>query len=448
MNQLTESGVENIHEALASAAPSTPRQININVKTSGAYRGLLKQTNAKVVLISKDEREFRLDEPAYLRRLEVHGDSIDKIMSGFSVGLIAVNGEVVPLTPSVISVKGGGGKYVRFMATSICIGLVVRSTLPYRGLRILRMDFIGYTFDQLESIASSVSETIDLVQDLNSYVQERQASASEAIESKSKMDLQIKELQDSVSNLESAKSDLDAEIGAARKIVAQETQKKGVLVAESAIARQSLEATKNNQAQLEQTVGALNKEVADRRDELQRLANDRSLISDEYRDYVAEGKQQSRVYEWFLYFSIAVIALCAWQLYGGAARILEADVNGYEELLTLALQRAPFAAALALIVTVAWKLGSVFVSRIMTIHAQRLALARLLVIAKDTVYSSTAGLDLTDEQKFRERIRLKLAMLKGHLTSELGTEFDYPVRNEASTNASEVREDVQEGKAQ
>ena len=86
----------------------------------------------------------------------------------------------------------------------------------------------------------------------------------------------------------------------------------------------------------------------------------------------------------------------------------------------------------------------------MVIHSQRLGLARLLVVAKDTVYSSMDGLNIPDERKFRERIKLKLQMLRSHLTSELGRDFEYePHKNDASqktpNHQTSITQDAEDG---
>ncbi|MCR8935654.1 hypothetical protein [Pseudomonas sp. S11A4] len=51
---------------------------------------------------------------------------------------------------------------------------------------------------------------------------------------------------------------------------------------------------KNNTEQLTQQAENLNKNIADLKTQLQKLTNDRNLISDEYGPYVEEGKSQSK----------------------------------------------------------------------------------------------------------------------------------------------------------
>lgn len=226
------------------------------------------------------------------------------------------------------------------------------------------------------------------------------------------------------------------------KVAADDLEK---VKATLALSQEALAATENNSAQLKEEIVSSNKEIVRRREELQVLINDRNLISDEYRDYVSEGKGQAKNYMLLLVIPLLVIGFCSWQLYQGALRILQLQPSGVEQVLSMSLQRIPFAAAIAFVVAVCWKIISLLIGRIMAIHGQRLALARLLVIAKDTIAASSAGLDLSDDQKFREHMGLKLQMLKAHMTSDLGRDFEYvPTVAETSGKAEGAEDDGQE----
>ncbi|WP_372176913.1 hypothetical protein ACCQ23_15615 [Xanthomonas axonopodis pv. phyllanthi] len=53
--------------------------------------------------------------------------------------------------------------------------------------------------------------------------------------------------------------------------------------------------------------------------------------------------------------------------------------------------------------------------KVIAIHGERLALAKLLVIARDTVHTSSRGLDISDDEVFHERVKLKMELLRQHL---------------------------------
>lgn len=181
----------------------------------------------------------------------------------------------------------------------------------------------------------------------------------------------------------------------------------------------------NNIAQLTEQSADINRRIAQENAELIRLTNDRSLISDEYRDYVKEGKAQSKVYGWLAVIPMLVIVFSVVQVYVGASSILSSTYEGLSELLSAFAQRIPFTLVLGAVIFYSWILISKLFGRIFEIHNDRLTLARLLIIAKDTVFSSAQGLDVSDEVKLRERSILKIQLLKGHLSRDLGSEFEY-----------------------
>lgn len=435
MQTFSEEEFQSVGETLRKSAPEGLRILNGYVRTIGSYRPLLKADNAKTVAISKEVREFSLKEPCYLTRIDVLGGDVSLISSWLSLTAIKLDGSRTELKGRAFSFANTDG--TKTPATIFDVEFVVKaveakSKRTYWALKAQQVRVIGYALSQLDEAAGKVAAMQRIVSALDTFVEKRKSDVRSASEKKDALEAEIETLQESVSEFRSEMEELEESTATIKQsndaeLLRQEGIDRAVLEANS-----RLELANNNEVTLRETVNTLNKDIARNKNELDKLLNDRNLISDEYKDYVAEGKKQSLVYQLFVALLIAVIWLCAWQLYTGAQRILASDVSETKELMALVLQRAPFAAALSFIVTVAWKLAAMFVSRIMTIHAQRLALARLLVIAKDTVYSSTAGLEVTDQQKFRERIRLKLVMLRAHLTSELGKDFEYSTGVEES----------------
>ena len=445
MQEFSEEEFQSVAETLRKSAPEGVRVLNTFVRTIGPYRPLLKADNAKSVAISKEAREFSLKEPCYLTRIDIIGGDVSLISSWLSLVAVKLDGSRTELKARSYTFTNADG--TKTPATIFDVDCVVRavearSKRTYWALKAQHVRVIGYALSQLEEAAGRVASTQKAFASLDAFVEKRKSEVRAASERKDALEGEIEILQETASELRSDIEKLEANTVISKEsndaeLLRQEGIDRAVLEANS-----RLELVNNNEVTLRETVNSLNRDIVKNKNELDKLLNDRNLISDEYKDYVAEGKQQSLVYQVFVLFLIGVIGLCAWQLYTGAQRILASDVSETKELLALILQRAPFAAALSFIVAVAWKLAAMFVSRIMTIHAQRLALARLLVIAKDTVYSSTAGLEVTDQQKFRERIRLKLVMLRAHLTSELGKDFEYLAAPEDPAKNDEPGESV------
>ncbi|OWQ49579.1 hypothetical protein CEE60_19370 [Stenotrophomonas maltophilia] len=110
---------------------------------------------------------------------------------------------------------------------------------------------------------------------------------------------------------------------------------------------------------------------------------------------------------------MAAVAL-GFLLYGGwtfAKLIVATPTQAYAYF----IQRLPYTAATVAIVGMLLELLRQIVKKVMKIHEDRLALARLLVIARDATYASAADLEMSEEQIFAERMKVKMVLLKAHL---------------------------------
>ena len=426
--RLTDEQFDDLGGALKAQQPPLPSLVNSFVDADGAYARLFKPVNTKPVLISKDTREFRLEEPLYVRRVEIFSQDYGKVNQGLSITVEMVNGEIKELRPAIkvkTAAEGSKTNFVQYVVKGFVTRVVVKSKLAYRKLTINKIDVVGYTLSQLELASKKIELTVDTIYAADAFVAEKkkavdiEASKKTALEGEiaafeAKKNAAEQGAQEAATSLENVQNQLGTAVGALEKTSAN-----------LRVAQDALIATQNNDAQLKEQIAGANREIVKKKEELQTLVNDRNLISDEYRDYVTEGKRQALAYISLLVIPLLVIGFCSWQLYQGALRILQLQATNPEQVLSMSLQRIPFAAAIAFVVAVCWKVMSLLIGRIMAIHGQRLALARLLVIAKDTVAASSAGLNISDAEKFRERMILKLQMLKGHLTSELGRDFEY-----------------------
>ncbi len=441
MASLTDEEFSSAATSLESVRPNRPRSINSNIKISGAYRNLLKAAPVKLVSISKEEKAFHVASPAYIHRFSVFGPDLTALKNNLAVEAVLLDGSKLPLTPksrSVVAPSGGAEECVEYSVKKICTSLVVRSVRPFLRLKAARVDVVGYTFEQGQVLAKKIEKTLEISDQLSEYVSSKQEIVRELTDRRSELTAEVEDIEAELEDLQKQSSEQSEALESVKSQVTLAQDEKARLSEALASANSSLEAAKNNETQLSATVKSLNKEISAQRAELARLENDRSLISDEFVDYVKEGKRQTFWYILILACVMGVLLFGVLQLYWGAERILRSDVVNFESLAVLSLQRFPFALALALVITVCWRLSSALIKRIIDIHSQRLVLARLLVIAKDTVYSSTSGLEVSDSIRFSERIKLKMAMLKAHLVSELGPNFTYPERDPEDAGRDEI----------
>lgn len=176
----------------------------------------------------------------------------------------------------------------------------------------------------------------------------------------------------------------------------------------------------NNTEQLDKKTQALNVEIADRQRELSIIVNDRNLISDEYKDYVREGKNQSRIYGLYLVASLAIAITALSLLYTGAKDLLVQPFTDAQGVFASFILRLPFAAVMSGTLLASLALARFMFRRILSINEERLTLAKLLILAKETVFSTAEATNISADEKFRARVEVKLEMLKAYLANSLG----------------------------
>jgi len=92
---------------------------------------------------------------------------------------------------------------------------------------------------------------------------------------------------------------------------------------------------------------------------------------------------------------------------------------------TVFLTRIPFVIiALALLEVCGYVVGRLF-SGIIRINRQRLSLSKLSIVARDVSVAAAQNLELDSDQMYENEVRLKMELLRGHMTDDLGAEFEY-----------------------
>lgn len=423
------------------------RVINSLFRTTPACTFLLKaqpQSQATVAgkvaapksfKLDKRGRHFEAENPAYVHYIRFKGDNLTNLR----VSLVGSDGKpkflsVTPYTAFAqcnvrefctgfdLGTKGAGNKPV---LTSIEV-----FGFPSAGLDALRSSFTSFYSSMLnlkETLATAESEVeggeqkLLATNDAIAMAKENYASAEEQL---AELSSQLVESKQELGNLESK-----------RKALAEKVE---------SLTREKL-SRENSCQQLSSQAAALNQEVADVSKELAGLVNDRSLISDEFHDYVREGRQQSSVYIKLMIVPCFVIGLCAALLYNGAHDLLYGHYETSEDKLAALLLRVPFAAVLGAIAYYSWTIAEKFLGKIFEVESERLTLAKLLVIAKDTVFSTADELGVDRSEKFYLRTRLKVEMLKAHLSNNLGGSFQFlnadDRRRKAQTSEDEAPPD-------
>lgn len=410
-------------EALKNALPPfASSQAGKLLSKSKSLRKLALATATSPAPASRPRGDYAFDKLTYVRQLVFYGPDIAAIKRGLKVICTRIDGTEKEMKLLEVD-KGGSTERCNCFPDAFVQKIHIEPRLA-RSPVLSRIEVTGYSLAELENIADKTEEALDLRTNIARFVADTAAEATSAKAERDSVQKDIalalvekESLASEIQKLASVRAEAEEALAAVREVQAAEKVTLDDL-------RAKVQSAHNNKSQLAVQVDELNIKIPKLQSELQSLANDRSIISDEYRDYVKEGRSQA-----WVYIGIAVACLvgalaCACSLIYAAGHYLANPVKVPSEAYAYFLQRLPFTGALILTITLLLKVASVLVRSIFKIHDARLTLAKLLVIAKDTVFASTAGLTLDDETRFRERVRLKIEMLKAYLAAELGPNFE------------------------
>lgn len=380
---------------------------------------VLEQVAEKSFSLDRRAKRFIATEPVWVRYITFLSDDIKKFKDSVGFSYVNLKGESVSKKLSL----GENNSYV--WINDVVVSFEIQSTAKLFKADLKKVSVCGFDLQELAKVSENSIRAFDLKAGIDKKLKE----AKDEVEG----------LQNKISSMEQEELELSERIDASRvefeRISTSVREVEAELESvnsELAASQARLDAfrtqetnAQNNIEQLKQAVAGLNRKIAEERAELEKLTSDRSLISDEYRDYVKEGRSQSF---WYLLFSVLpalVIILAVQQVYDSSEALLNRQFSSFSEVFSAFIQRIPFTLVLAGAVYYSWVLASGLLGRVFKIHNDRLTLARLLVIAKDTVYSSAQGLNIDDEVKLRERVVLKIELLKSHLARDLSPDFEY-----------------------
>lgn len=443
--------IENIEEALVELPDLLPENatwINSFFKGSGHFEKLI--AGGESLKLDRKAKKFTATTPVLIRFISFTTDDPKTLKAQLKCRATTTDGKVIEKSLTIDAKQSFCFVWFNALCTSFEIqsngGLFKKSALS-------KININGFDLVTFEKIASSTNEALELKAKIEDYVKNQKedlasitADKELTLSEKEKLELQITNLKEALENEE-------LKLTETRSATTKEKAQLEALESSIRQANSNLSDIENKVTSLKSSSTSLIKNIAEHKQELEQITNDRSLISDEYKDFVKEGKSQVSLYFILSVLPLTAIILSIGKLFSSAETILTSSPSSFSEVAATLITRLPFTLILILAIGVSAKIAFFLLSRAIEIHRDRLTLARLLVIAKDTVFSSTQGLTISDESKFRERIKLKIELLKSHLSKDLDKDFSYTPTNqsfgkETSEDHSEAEESEETVKPQ
>jgi hypothetical protein len=404
-----EITIENAAELLAELAESMPAHPEV---VPGAYtvkqkalKAIFKKGLLSPLAVRKGFVAYSASEPFYIRAIRFYGPDVDKIIKSLAVRTVKSSG-VKSTARKLLKVSNGAYAYTG--VDDLISSFELESVSKRVGVEISRIEVTGYTVGQLEEGAETTRKLIQLRFDLDSFredfieaIEAAKAANLVAAEIRDEIDLEVQELTSSKEKLDADLIKLKSDVEVAKSLFDSETSR--------------LDGAVNSKKQLDAELSVLNEKLAGVRVELNDLIQQKRLISDEYSDFVLEGRGQAKIYGELSILPLFGALIILWFLLRAGWDFAGIIVSTPQEAFSHLIQRAPYTMATIIAFTLLIKVAHMLLDKVISIHGERLALAKLLVIARDTVHTSSRGLDISDDEVFQERVKLKMELLRQHL---------------------------------
>lgn len=424
MSDQSAEEMESKLTELENKLPALDLMSNLLWRTTTQCQVLLNESPATVkpVKITSVAKRFTPEKPFYIDSINFHGEN-SKIPTNLIVIIKPLGKPSYTLNLRTID---STLKFVYGYVRNFCEWFEIYSDSTLNKPKLTKIRIYGADIGEIAEHSDDIADTISLKRNLSKFKEELKKECTE--------------LHEKIDSLNEEKNLLDTSIAEAKtehnlklselkfttdSLLADSAKLKYI---QDSIARNEslLTQTKNNIEQLNETALNQNKDISRLKTELTRLTSDKNLISDEYGPYVKEGRSQAATYVLIIIFPLLAIIFSVYELYAGASKLLLTDYKTSGDIIASFILRIPFAAVFGLAIYYSWRLTTAIIQKIFTIHSDRLTLAKLLVLARESVHSAARNLEISNETLFQEQVHLKVEVLKSHLSKDLGNNFEYP----------------------
>jgi predicted nucleic acid-binding Zn-ribbon protein len=418
--------LENLVNEISDFKPIEVDKIEVElIENSGTKKSKLifnEDPNFSIKLENR-EYKFKLIEPIYIDKIGIKAKTIFK---GLNICYKFLNGE------KNYVIQSDKNNNLAVNLKEVIYEITIKNPKD-KKIELEKIELFGFRLSELESIKNN----FEAIQKLDTELKNKVKQISETNQA------QLNEIENKSYALEQLHENLDADIESLttqKEELEQETENLNAQITELSNSKKSLENTKNELTKNEQelknsiqereaTLSTVNTNISLKREELKELENKTSLIAYDVQDYIKNANTHLWCYlglsliPWGL-----IIVITCFIIFGGADLTTVFKVEKDAQLWTIFWSRIPFVIAVGTVVFVAYEVSNVFIRKIMEINQQKLDFQKLGILAKDVSESASQGLDLSDEEKFELRTKLKMEMLKSHLSKDLGKKFEIDIK--------------------
>nr|WP_315481481.1 hypothetical protein [uncultured Undibacterium sp.] len=435
--------LENIKRKIEEQPISMPQLVPVDfVSASGKLIKTINNADEKLTFsMRENEYEIRLDKPIYVTEITVVLSEFESVK-----GMRLVATDLLANKPAKVSitVEKATGNSVTFVVDSVITSFTLHRSSSWVLKKLNKIRIYGVFLENIEKFEQEFQDLNALKKELLSLAQTKIKILDERIEQlaldRTKTENEVQAAQSEVAELDEEKSSLESEVQELKKSVAElektlESKKSqdAILAARSEDFEKRIINVKSELAQKTETLANVNISISNANDKLKELTSNVNVFSEEFSGFVDQGTKQVATYLWLSVVPLALLVIVVVHLFYGAVDLsLKFEKLPSMDLLTLFATRLPFVAIAFLIVGVSVKILYFLIDRIISIHQQRLDLAKIAIIAKDVSDASAAQLEMSADELYEAKTYLKMSILRAYLSDQIGT-FSYNSKQKEKT---------------
>ncbi len=279
--------------------------------------------------------------------------------------------------------------------------------------KLKNIELVGFLVEELNSIKDKVEEVGDYKVELQEKLDELVQKNNEYNGKEDRID----ELNKEIPGLESKKIKYEYAIKELRNTRVGLKENNQIL--------------KDSTSQLKEESESLNKKIPEQKTELKKLIENKNIFSTEMTEYIKQADNHMATYFVLSVIPWLLIGCISYLVFNRTADLstIYNSLDGEVNVFAIFWTRLPFALITISILFIAYEISKMLIQNMMKIQSQKRIFAKIGIVAKDVADSSILELqDLTDGERFELRTKLKMDLLKAHLSNDIGEEYEYEIK--------------------
>jgi len=284
----------------------------------------------------------------------------------------------------------------------------------------------GFTLEEFNESCLQAGELQEYKESILTLCDESIKKASEAEGELSVLNITKSEIENKISALQTKKTDLQQEIESTKDKLEEASIALSEKRSQESDVTGRIESLDDSIDQKKNESLSLNSQISTNQEQLKRLRSDINMFPSEFQGFVTQGGRNIRWYSALALIPMLLLVGYTVVLFNGAIDLTTIYQRKESiDLLSTFLSRIPFVTISIFIIHFCYAISKVFIRELIRINQQRLNLSKISIVAKDVADTAMSNLDLSDNEIYEIRTKLKMDLIKSHLKGYVDDSYEY-----------------------